>query len=193
MTLDMFKEIIAVFSSTASTVVIAIIAALAIYGFKVLCNRFGLTISSDNMTEIIAIVTQVIKYLDQKFVDTIKKNSPSGTLTDYQKSIIKDKSIEMVKAILNSKQIEFLLEKYKMEEIDDVLDILIESTIKDTRVSDNTEAIIISDISNEETNIQEIVAETSYQPTDVEYESILICPGNCAACTLSEECTICRK
>ena len=199
MTLDTFKEILAIFSTTAGTVVIAIVAALLIYGFKVLCNRFGINISNDNMTEIIGIVTQVIKYLDQKFVDTIKKNSPTGSLTDHQKQIVKDKSIEMIIAMLDAKQIDFLLKKYKMEYIDDVLDILIESTIKDTRLENNSETIIISnttDNNNEDSKSEENVANSQvsvYQVTDEELTSIALCPSNCDMCPLTEECAICRK
>ena len=199
MTLDIFKEILTIFSTTAGTVMIAIVAALLIYGFKVICNRFGINISNDNMTEIIGIVTQVIKYLDQKFVDTIKKNSPTGSLTDHQKQIVKDKSIEMIIAMLDAKQIDFLLKKYKMEDINDVLDILIESTIKDTRMENNSETIIISnttDTNNEDSKSEENIVNipvSVYQATDEELTSIALCPSNCDVCPLTKECTICRK
>ena len=145
------------------------------------------------MTDIISIVSQVIKYLDQKFVDTIKKNSSDGTLTEYQKEMVKSKCVNMLKSLLNSNQIDFLLKKYNMEEIDDVLDILIESTINDIRTnSNNNDTIIISDNITKDTKPDEDAA-TVYNATDEELESIALCPGNCMSCSLSNECSICRE
>ena len=190
MTLDIIKEILSIFSSTASIVVLTVGAAGLIYGFKLICGKFGIVINDTAMVEIIGIVSQVIKYLDQKFVDTIKKNSLDGSLTEYQKEIIKDKSINMIKSILNSEQVNFLLEKYNMSDIDDVLDILIESTIKDTR-SDNTETIIVND-STDYNNTSDNISTITYNPTPEEMESLNACPGNCESCTLSDECLICR-
>ena len=197
MTLDIIKEILTIVSTSASTVILIIGAAFLIYGFKLLCSKLGISLNTTTMTEIIAIVTQVIKYIDQKFVDTIKKNSSDGTLTEYQKNIIKDKAIDMLTSILNSEQVDFLLKKYNMNDIDDVLDILIESTIKDTRTNNN-ETIVINenieepqnDISN--TDIGNTIASAIYEPTEEELDSLGLCPGDCKSCTLSDECLICR-
>ena len=194
MEMNTIKEILTILSTTASTTIFVIIAAFLVYGFKLLCNKLGITLNDSVMNEIIGIVSTVIKYFDQKFVDTIKKNSVDGTLTEYQKQMIKDKSVEMVKSILNSNQIDFLLQKYKMDDIDEVLDILIESNIKDSR-SNNNETIVINDNETDINNFDDIndqIATMTYTPTNEELTSIGLCPGNCETCTLSKECTICR-
>lgn len=193
MSFDIIKDILTVLSTSASTIVLAIGAAILIYGFKVICSKLGISLNDTAMTEILAIVTQVIKYFDQKFVDTIKKNSENGTLTEYQKNIIKEKATDMIISILNSEQMDFLLKKYNMEDIDDVLDILIESTIKDTRTNNNSETIVINETTDEINNSDsEMVACVTYEPTEEELTSIGLCPGNCNSCTLSDECDICR-
>ena len=190
--IDIIKEILSIFSSVAVTAIVSIVAALLIYGFKTLCNRFGININSETMSEIISIISQVIKYLDQKYVDTIKNNSVDGTLTEYQKQIIKEKSVTIIKTILNSDQIDFLLEKYNMEDIDDVLDILIESTIKDVRIN-NSETIIINDDNSDLIlNESNDAIATVYNPTAKELASLELCPGDCETCTLSKDCIICR-
>ena len=191
MTIDIIKEVLTIISSTAITVIASIGAALLIYGVKILCSKFGITISSATMSDILSIVSQVIKYLDQKYVDTIKNNSSNGTLTEYQKQMIKEKSLIMLKSILNSEQVEFLLKKYNMEDIDDVLDILVESSIKDSRTTDNSDVIIMDD-ENDEDDITDGTISTIYTPSPEEIESLQMCPGNCHICTLSKECPICR-
>ena len=193
MSLNTLNEILSVLFTSASTIVLIIGATILIYGFKIMCNKLGISLNDAAMTEILAIVSQVIKYLDQKFVDTIKKNSENGTLTEYQKNIIKEKATDMVLNILNSEQIDLLLKKYNMEDIDDVLDILIESNIKDTRTDDNNETIVINETTDDEVtyNVSNISLAT-YEPTEDELESIALCPGDCKSCTLSDECLICR-
>ena len=193
MTLNIIKEVLLICSDTAVAVLLAVAAALLIYAFKSLCNKLGITINSATMTDIISIISQVVKYLDQKYVDTIKKNSSDGTLTDYQKQIVKDKSITIIKSILNSEQVDFLLKKYNMEEIDGVLDILIESTIKDVRTN-NEETIVINDTDDSVFTLNEVEESvaTIYNPTSDELASLALCPGDCVSCTLSQECPICR-
>lgn len=193
MILDIINEVLSILSTTAVTVVLSVIAALIIYGFKLLCSKLGITINTSTMDEIVGIISQVIKYLDQKFVDTIKKNSPDGKLTEHQKYLIKTKSLEMVKSILSSEQVDFLLKKYNMENIDDVLDILIESNIKDSRSNSATnDTIIINDnIDQDNDEDSSLNIATHYIPTEEEIASLSVCPGNCNICTLS--CNIRRS
>ena len=193
MILDTIKEILSIFSTTASTFILITGAALLIYSFKIICNKLGITINDTAMAEIIGIVSQVIKYLDQKFVDVIKKNSPDGTLTDYQKEIIKEKCVNMIKDILSSEQIELLIEKYNMNDIDMVLDILIESNIKDARANKN-ETIVINETEESSivSNDDNSVSAQTYAPTEEEIESLSLCPGDCYGCSLTEDCCICR-
>ena len=192
--IDIVKEFLLVCTSISATIIVTVAASFVLSGFKSIFTKFGISVDNDTMNGIINIVSQVIKYLDQKFVDTIKKNSSNGSLTEYQKELIKSKCVSMIKSILNSEQVAFLLKKYNMENVDDVLDILIESNIKDTRTN-NSETIVVNDSNDIEYDIDEDMGEiaTIYKPTEKEMASISLCPGDCTLCTLSNECSISRN
>ena len=67
MIIDVIKECLGMLTSTVSIVVLIIGGSILIYGFKLLCGKLGITVNDGTMVEIITIVSQVIKYLDQKF------------------------------------------------------------------------------------------------------------------------------
>lgn len=194
--MELAKEILGIIATTSGAVIICIIASFLIYGFNFICSKLGITINNSTMTEILAIVSQVIKYLDQKFVDTIKTNSTDGKLTEYQQELVKTKCLDMIKAILNSEQVDFLLKKYNMDNIDDILDILIESNIKDSRNGNSDETIIINENDNQyisSVNNEGFDVTDFYTPTEEEITSLSICQGNCEKCTLFSDCKIHRS
>lgn len=189
---DVFTTIL----TTGGLIVLIVIAAFSIKGIKLLCLKLGINIDDATMKGIISIVSSAIKYLDQKFVDTIKKNSEDGTLTTQQQELIKDKCIDLVRSMLTSDQVEYLLNKYKMDDLDDIIGVLIESNIKDAR-SGKEDSIIINENDfaeySENEDEEKAVCMNVCEPSEEELESIAACPADCSICPLADDCEYDRR
>lgn len=197
---------------SVATFVLIVLGAGAILGIRLLCKKFNIEIDTNTMNSITAVITQVIRYLDQKYVKSIKFSSEDNTLSSYQEAMIKEKSVNMLKVLLSETEKNYLLDKYgkEVEQFDEILDILIESNLNEIRESihgDYIESIELTDSSlSDETGFE--VIENTYTsptvkdnisnissvaiPTEFEIVSISVCPANCLKCTLTEDCPYCR-
>ena len=180
---------------SCGTIILLFIGGGIVVGIKYLCKKLGIEITDKQFSRIITIIKQVISYIDQVFVDTIKKNS--GTLTDYQKELVMEAALDNAKALLSSDQIKLLLEKYQIDDVDTILKFLIESMIAETRASikptEGDTVIINNDIPNDVLDSGVVsTCDAMSVPTDEEINSLELCGGDCETCSLSSLCTICR-
>lgn len=192
--MDMFLSGLRTVLESCGSLIIVVVGAFVVYGLRLLCKKIGIDLKDTDYNAIIAIVKQVIKYLDQKYVDTIKKNSPDNTLTEQQQSLIKNQAGELVKKLLSSEQIQLLLSKYNLSEIDDVIDILIESNLAEARnETDNNNVVINEELIktlDEESSDEEKVSAGCVQLSEFEMQSLAHCGANCNKCGL--HCEWCR-
>lgn len=175
------------------TIITIVIGAFLVYGVKMLCKKIGISITDSDYDEIIDIVKQVIKYLDQKYVSAIKTNSSDGTLTEYQQKLIKEKATSIISKLLTSKQIDLLMKKYNLDDLNNIIDLLIESNIAEVRKETNTSVVIADTLFDDEDDIGVLNEESDSTeeiavPTEEELASHNACGGNCKVCKI-ENCT----
>lgn len=175
------------------TIIIIVIGAFLVYGVKMLCKKIGININASDYDEIIDIVKQVIKYIDQKYVSAIKTNSSDGTLTEYQQKLIKEKATSIISKLLTSKQIDLLMKKYNLDDLNNIIDLLIESNIAEVRKETNTSVVIADTLFDDEDDIGVLNEESDSTeeiavPTEEELASHNVCGGNCKVCKI-ENCT----
>ena len=173
--LEFFKE----FCVNLGYIAIIIFSAFAIYGIELICKKLGINIDNEKHTQIINIIKYVINIIDERYVDIIKKNSLDGKLTDYQKELVHNKSIELVKELLTSEQIQYLIDKYKVEDIDELILQLIDANIKEARKNTDLLPIIREDDGEESSCAEEL--------NESDLESLSVCGGDCNNCNF--ECT----
>lgn len=196
MEFSVLKEVLMSILESGVYIVLILVGAFAIKGLKLLAKKFGIEFDNNEMDNIIKTVKYVINYIDQVFVDTLKKNSPDGTLTDKQKEIIKDKSFDLLNDLLTAAQMKYLQDKYYVEDVEEIYEILIEANIAEARSERSNGDIIIneeiiSDYADDGGENGEPVSEI-YTLTEDEIESITICPADCEKCTLRDDCDIAR-
>lgn len=195
MEFSVLKEVLMSILESGVYIVLILAGAFAVKGLKLLAKKFGIEFDNNEMDNIIKTVKYVINYIDQVFVDTLKKNSPDGTLTDKQKEIIKDKSFELLNDLLTSTQMRYLEDKYCLDDVEEIYEILIESNIAEARSERSNGDIIINEeiISDgDDGEDSEPVISSVYTLTNDEIESIKICPADCEKCTLRDLCDIAR-
>lgn len=178
--MDTFLAVLQEVLASMGSIILFIIGALVIIGIKLLCKKIGINIDSESMNNIIFNIQQVINYLNQKYVDQIKDTSPNGKLTEYQQKLIKEKAYEMLETILTTEQIEYLLKKYNLTDIRDVLDLLIESNIQELKLSNKSFDRIPLEISNMVYNTEKNTSISEHKDNT--------CSGNCSSCTLCDDC-----
>ena len=193
--LDLLREICASFGS----IIILIIGAFLVYGLKLLCNKIGIDLDDKEFDGIIKIIKSVIKILDERYVDNIKKNSSDGTLTEKQVSEIHNIAINLTMNLLSSKQVEYLLEKYNVTDLDDIILELIDSNIKETRNETGNNFILPALLNDDEedddneklsfTSSPDGIREIDVTASDWE-ESLKVCNADCDKCGL--HCEYCR-
>ena len=193
--MDMFLEGLKTVLESCGSLIIILVGAFAVFGLRMLCKKLGIELKDTDYETIISIVKQVIKYLDQIYTDAIKKNSKDGKLTDQQKDIIKGKALEMLRRMLTAEQVQYLLDKYHLSDIDEILDLLIESTIVDARKDALNGGIIINEeslteIMNQESETGDSKYVACSMPDEFDLQSLAICSGDCTTCGL--HCDWCR-
>lgn len=175
-------------------VLLVIIGVIGIAAARIGLKKLGINMDDIAYNEIITIITNIIKALYQKYTKTIKDNSEDGKLTEYQANMIRKKAITIIKAMLSADQIDVLLVKYNMTDIDEVLDIVTHAVLLDVKneVKDDM-TIQTSDIDYGYDGNETEVASICYaEPTEEELESIALCDADCSVCPLRDECLICR-
>ena len=189
--MEQFMSYLSPILQSVGTIITIIIGAFLVYGVKLLCKKLGLNITESDYDEIINIVKQVIKYLDQKYVSAIKTNSENGTLTEYQQKLIKEKATSIIIKLLTSEQVDFLMEKYKLDDLNDIIDLLIESNIAEARKeTGNNTGIVVDTLLDDNGVLNEIPNDEIKEiavPTEEELASNKICGGDCKVCAL--DCT----
>lgn len=128
---QLLLDVLTNIGASCGTIILILIGSLILYGLKLLCKKMGIAIKDTDYDAILAIVKQVIRYFDQTYVDSIKK--ANGSLTKEQQKDIKEKALNMVKELLTTEQVQYLLKKYELDDIDKIIDVLIESSISEVR------------------------------------------------------------
>lgn len=199
MNLNIFKEALIPILESGVYIILIIVGAFVVSGLKLLSKKLGIDFDNNEMDNIIKTVKSVIKYIDQVFVDTLKKNSEDGTLTDKQKEIIKEKSFDMLNDLLTGNQMKYLCDKYCLDDVDEIYEILIESNIAEVRAVTNPKTgdiiineEIIPEITDDQVDGEDGTVTSIYIPSDDEIESIKKCPADCKKCTLRDYCDIAR-
>ena len=111
-----------------------IICVLAVVGTRLLNKLFskiGVELTENEWDTINQIVTQVVKTINQKYVDTFKEESPNGKLTDEQQTMVYENAYNMVIGMLSNKQIQLLIDKYGA--VADGIKVMIESAVVDAK------------------------------------------------------------
>ena len=176
-------------------ILLIVIGAFAVHYVSLLCDKLGININISKESEIINIIKNVIKIIDERYVDKIKLFSDNGKLTDYQKDMIQDKAINIALSLLTNEQCEYLKEKYQLEDIDEIILSLIDANIKETRIETENEIDEFDLLCDKENDYNEASDENvagAAEITKEQLESLKECPGNCKYCTFNEECDISR-
>ena len=97
------------------------------YVEKIWFNDIGLELISSSNDEI---VYEVPTTSNQIKLDAI---SLVASVIDMLKKDIKEKALNMVKELLTTEQVQYLLKKYELDDIDKIIDVLIESSISEVR------------------------------------------------------------
>ena len=203
MDFNILKEVLMTILESGIYIILIIVGAFVVAGLKLLAKKFGIEFDNNEMKNITDTVRSVIKYMDQVFVDTLKKNSEDGTLTEKQKELIKEKSFNLLNDLLTGDQIKYLCDKYYLDDVEEIYEILIESNIAEVRAVTNpktgdiiiNEEIVpdlVTEYDGDEAPVDDSPIASIYEPTEDEIESIKQCPADCEKCTLRDCCDIAR-
>lgn len=171
--------------------ILGILGIILIAAAKTWLNKLGISLSETSYNDIISIITNIIKALYQKYTKTIKDNSKDGKLTDQQAKLIREKAISLIKATLSLDQVKILLNKYNMDDIDKVLEIILESVLLDVK-NDLKDDLVIktTDLTEDVTNSDSTTNNKSCVKilSNEEVESLNACSADCSVCPLRDNC-----
>lgn len=125
---SLFQETAFVGLSVLIQVIIVILGALLISLISKLGKKAGLDSSNAIMKEIINLVNNVVVATNQKVVDKLKEESPTGSLTEEQQKTVFESVKSAIIDCLTDEQIAYLINNYIS--VENGLTYFIESAVK---------------------------------------------------------------